>query len=532
MTGGARRRVARKDSHGSHPRYEDVLRRLGRRRSGLGQSPILAARAFFTMLGAEDAPRLVTPSHVDTRYGDPASPIDPPKVSASQREVLGGLRRHATHLQGDRLSPDLDAVIRSLQRERGLRNRRDRARALIRTLDREWQLLYAPYTETRAVWSDFSWHVAGTIPATWLARARDERWLTSEAGKKKTPRELAVRTPATEAIFGNDRGSFAYGLDESDAASPAVRALGIDTDPQVSEMVEQLVVLRDGSAAIDDQAVNLRYAAISAACKKRDLGPDDMVGDISVRQLRARFGGQRSKPGLVYAAAQWLAPTRVLMGAPIFGNRRAFVSELTASEPLWRALRLSRPSVADCIDVLEEIGREPLQPEDEQVLVDTYRFLEGALAKASQRDRARLRNLPLWTGAAWHSERNPPVYVVADPGVAAALSPRLAVWQLPVEAATVPMLIAATGATTLPDDAFDPVVTEQAFLDGTALTGDFVSAVELLRDWLARHDSTLFEARSLTWEELANARIAVDSQLQLQLRLGRRDQSQFPREHM
>jgi hypothetical protein len=503
-----------------HPRYEDVLRRPGRRRAGSGDPRPLAARAFFGLLAAEVAPRLVAPSRVETRYGDPASPIEPRLLATPQIEALQGLARHATHLKGDRLSPDLLAALKDLQRERALRARRERARALLSTLEREWDRLYAPHTRADAVWSYGSWHRAGAIPASWLAEAMDEPWLTSEDGKKKAPRGLAVRTPATEAILGDDRSSFAYELDEGDAPSPAVRALGIETDPQVSEMVEQLAILRDRGGALDERMLTLRYAALAAACQKREPSPDDMVGDLPMRKLRARFGTQRSKPGLIYANGRWLPPSAVFLGAPIFGGRRPFVSERSAAERLWRALRIVPPSVGDCIDVLTEIARGTPDEQDEQILVNVYLYLEAHVAEASSRELARLRNLPLWTGAAWQTDR--PVYVIADEDVAEALSSRVPVWRLAVAPTAVPRLIAAADASFLTEGDFDAVVHEQAFVAGATLERRFGAAVELLRDWLTRHDPKLFEACSTPWEELARARIALDPRLQIELRLNRR----------
>jgi hypothetical protein len=509
-----------------HPRYEDVLRRPGRRRAGAGEPKPLAARAFFGLLGAEVAPRLVEPSESETRYGDPASPINSDGLRPPQVEALRRMERHATHLKGERLSPDLLAVLKNLQGERELRARRQRARALLSTLEREWTRLYASHTDAVAVWSYGSWHAAGTTPTTWLAYAMDEAWLTSEDGKKKPPRELAVRTPATEAIFGDDRSSFGYELDETDAESPTVRALGIQTDPQVSEMVEQLVTLRDAGGVVDERTLALRYAAIGAACKKRDPSPDDMVGDLPMRKLRARFGTQVRKPGLIYANGRWLVPSRVFLGAPIFGRRRAFVSERAAGERLWRALRIVPPSVSDCVDVLTEIARQTPDEHDEQVLVNTYLYLEAHLASASSRELARLRTLPAWNGAAWQTAR--PLHVVADADVAEALSTRLAIWKLPISPAAVPGLIAATDATLLADVDFDAIVHQHAFVHGAALERQFAAAVELLRDWLTRHDPKLFEAGSASWEELARPRIALDPQLEIQLRLNRRTPVSVP----
>lgn len=371
------------------------------------------------------------------------------------------------------------------------------------------------------MWSHGTWRVAGQIPATWLALARDEKWLSSQNGVRKPPKELAVRTPATEAVYGNDRGRFAYELDESEAMSPLVRALGVETDPQVSEMVEHIEALRDRGKPPDEAMLALRYAAIGAACQRRDLMPDDMVGDMTVRRLRARFGVHPAKPGLVFAAGRWLPPGRVRLGAAIFGHRGAFVSERSEAARLWRVLRIAPPGLLDCLGILDEIARlDRPDAADEQVLVNTYLYMEAHTGTATRREREKLRTMPVWIGSSWARSR--PIFATSDPQVAAALASQLHVWQLPVAFSSLRGLLKAGEITTLGPDSFDPVVHEQAFTAGAAIERQFSAAVELLRDWLTRHDNKLLLRLSITWEELAGARLAIDPALELELRLDRR----------
>ena len=154
-------------------------------------------------------PRLVAPEYFDTKHGDPASPIDGQNLSYSQGEQLKDLQRHATHLKDDHSSPDLASVLRDLRRERLARTRRERTRALISTMEREWTRLYARNLTANAVYSEYTWQLAGTISQTWIASAKDEPWLRNEAGKQIAPRAAAVRTKGTAAIYGNDRQRFA-----------------------------------------------------------------------------------------------------------------------------------------------------------------------------------------------------------------------------------------------------------------------------------------------------------------------------------
>ncbi len=56
----------------------------------------------------------------------------------------------------------------------------------------------------------------------------------------------------------------------------------------------------------------------------------------------------------------------------------------------------------------------------------------------------------------------------------------------------------------------------------------FSAAVELLRDWLTRHDNKTVSRLSITWEDLAGAQVAIDPTLELELRLDRRPGIRVP----
>jgi len=62
----------------------------------------------------------------------------------------------------------------------------------------------------------------------------------------------------------------------------------------------------------------------------------------------------------------------------------------------------------------------------------------------------------------------------------------------------------------------------QAIVEGATLEKQFIDSIELLQDWLARHDRELSEAHSLPWKDLAASQIAIDPHLQIQLKIPRR----------
>ena len=500
--------------------YRNVLQRKRNRRRSATETRSLSTHGLFKLLGVENAPRLVKPEHFETKHGDPASPIDWQKLSSSQREQLNDLQRYATHLKDDHSSPDLASVLRDLRRERRARSRRERTRALISTLEREWTRLYAHNLTTNAVYSEYTWQRAGTISKTWIASAKDEPWMRSETGKQIAPRVAAVRTKGTAAIYGDDRQRFARDLKETDATSPVIQALGIETDPQVSELIDQIAEIRARRDTPSNSDLNLRYAAIAAYCKDRNPRPDTLVGDLTVRQLRARFGTQRGKEGLVYSRGRWLPPSRVYLGAPIFGQRRPFVSENAAAN-LWHTLNIRRPSIADSLDVLHEVATEQQDDVEDELLVNVYQYLDCRLADVSAKELAKLRNLPLWTGNAWRKDR--PVYLPLLRDIEAELSRHLPVWRPPLVPRVVPNLVNAIDVTRLEAGDFTPVAHADSLRVDTQFNDRFRSAVALLEDWLARHDPILARNLSVRWETLAKARLFCDADLQIELAITQAD---------
>jgi hypothetical protein len=75
----------------------------------------------------------------------------------------------------------------------------------------------------------------------------------------------------------------------------------------------------------------------------------------------------------------------------------------------------------------------------------------------------------------------------------------------------------------LPDDRnFTSLVEEAERVAGETARETFSTAVGHLRDWLARHDPTLYEALEVGWDELVDADLALAPNLKLELRLPRR----------
>jgi hypothetical protein len=491
-------------------RYATVLRR------GSDKRQVPGPARLFRLLGAEVAPRLQDPSTVEFVYRDPANPMDFDNLTESQLVALDGA--HVTHTRGDHLSEDLKGVVDDIRKDRSRKRRAIRSRALLSTLDREWSRLYADKGEAQAVVSMWGWVQHGRLPATWLATAIDTAWLNSRDGNPTRPRELVVRTPATEAMYGENFELYAVDIDERLARSPAVRALNIATDPRVSEVIDQLGEIHEEGSVPEAATVAARYLALAGAVRKVDAEPDEMVGDITVRQLRTRFGVDPRKPGLILVDGTWFRPRQVYRGRRILGPRRPFVPEPTRADRLWRLLSIPLPDVGACVGVLDEIAKEgPPDAADEEVLCNVYAYLETAVSGESARVLSTVRSMPLWTGSAWSRKR--PLYAVEDDGWADALSDKLRLWRSPLSLATLPALTDHLGVVLLQEDRFEPEVGPDDVQAGEPYREAVTNAVAALRDDLARNDRDLYQRLTLPWDELAELDVAIPPGI-LTLRLG------------
>jgi hypothetical protein len=515
-----------------HARYKTLLQEPGAPRVGADEKG-LGARALFTLLGAETAPRLVEPPRPETRYRDVAYPIEA-TAGPAQSEAVESLGRYASHLRNDWVSPDLVAVVQDLVRK-PVKARRPRSQALLRTLARAWGRLYADRLVARAAYSSWNWQYAGDVPSTWRSIVMSEAWLSNKFGRAKPPRQLALQSPRMLDAFGPNNAWYGAEFEGMEQHPHVLEALGVQTFPHASRIIAALAELRrrakTGRAFARDAAVLYDALGQHAATMTGPISPDRMIDDLSVNQVRAKFGIATSKPGLILAGGRWLPPGRVFRGPPIFGSRRAFVPDRARSDRLWEILNVQPPSITDCIEVLAEIADHTHDAADEAVLLDTYRYLAKRLPNAELMEREALLRVPLWSGSKWLRKR--PIYAVDDPALTLALSPQVPTWASPGSLASLGGLPAALGVHVLNRSAFVPSgIRPRALLQGRDIQPEFATAVRHLKARLQRNDPGLYRALAVGWDALEKARLAMSPGLTLEIDLSERAISVSARAHV
>ncbi len=81
----------------------------------------------------------------------------------------------------------------------------------------------------------------GSVKATWIAELADRPWLYSERGKVARPAELAIRTSATVAIFGDNPDLYAARLDSSAIKSGLPETIGMAVEATANDLMPDCV---------------------------------------------------------------------------------------------------------------------------------------------------------------------------------------------------------------------------------------------------------------------------------------------------
>ena len=494
------------------PRYATLLD-PGDRRSGKS-----GGRRFLGMLGASNVFRLVhQPNGV--LGPDPLPTLQDRAFQQflSRDEEFERRRDKPRSLRDDYTSPDLESVIEDICGS-SKKERSDRGLALMRVLDRSWRRSLHQKSFCTANYFFYVHNDLGDLSASWIAKLADIPWLYNERELPARPIELTIRSPLTQALWGDAKWRFAAGV-QDDLAPDLADALGFEQRPKASQIVDALGQLRAGGGIVGWEDVRSYYSYLASMCPSSTgpIAPKATVDDIGVARLRGHFGINSRARGLLFIDGAWRAPTAVLRGRAIFGDRRSFVPA-GPYENLWNTLGIREPNVEDCIAVLEEIASNGGAVSEDGVLAETFRHLNSLLDSAAHKERLRLASVPLWSGFEWVTRR--PIYYIADETAAQSLAATHDVWRPPCPLEEMSSLVEALGVTFIPPENCAPTGVESRSLhDAQSLTEEYSSAIEALKDYLARNDPEAYRGIDVDWRGLRNAEVVVAPDLGLEITL-------------
>ena len=484
-----------------HSRYAEKLRAESGR-DGVG------AQRLFRYLGAETAPRLVEHLAHFQRFANAEAGVSRNSTGSPLRRNAQMDEVGATYTLADLISPDLDAVLLNIAREKKSGDRIRRANAVLNSLNRAWDRL-APYTKVRAVDDYYSWQLRGSVDAWWVAKAASVSWLTSASGAAAEPDHLRIRTAVTEAFFGTNPSEYLNDRFDSAAYQEVLGILGVAGDPRPDQLLGRLREIRDkfpaDPTAAADHAAPL-YRALAAQIPGR--GAPRRTSLLSLGVLRSEFA---KGDGLIATNVGWRRPAVVRNGRAVFGFMQAFVPAVEGTDPLWKALEVRPPDVTDAKGILRKLAKRST-PTKEQLLV----MLEALriLAKAPVDQRGKLARSPVWVGDRWISTR--PVFAIENPLIADGLSRQIPIW-------------APGGALSQLDSLVEPyqltrVGASQARVKGAdhaeydpELTSMFSNAVSNLRKDLAFSDSYSEASIRVSWDVLSRFNVCILRELTVTL---------------
>ncbi|WP_224274460.1 ATP-binding protein [Streptomyces sp. LS1784] len=503
------------------------------------QSGGLSRTAFLRLLGVADVPRL--------------APIllDPPAVKTYEsRDRRSGLFRgvilstdargrrmrelRADYTLDDRISGDLDRVVRDISAERDVTERRRRTAALLQTLGRPGMLTSPDHAVVQAANAYHGWTLRGPIPALWVWRLRAAAWLEDAGGTLRRPGELQLRTPDAVALYGQDEPNYLH-PELQRALSNRVEvltALGVSGDPSVSQLIDRLEQLRKRVLPAGPEGEELRaevYLVYRALARRLTERAADTPRAQVEQEITTAFQGWKD---LVLTDLGWRSPGACFRGATILHGLRPFVPTGSELLPLWQTLGIKEPGPGDLVDVLKELAADggPLGEEQERVMLEALRSLNQTVTSAGTAMtpglRQKLRWLPLWTSAGW--VKRPPVYaVVSHRSVERALADRIPIWQPGGELEQFTGLLGLLGVQRL-DAASAAVVDPAGAVPDLHLTESFGHAVHGLQDRLVR-DEPAAAAGFAEWTWLADLEVRILPGLRIRLDPGEgRDPLEVP----
>lgn len=489
------------------PDYARLLRQPAGR-SAVGAQRLLAA------WGVAREPRLVTPEDEQPRYRrdtTPASSVGHMQT-AEQLQVIGADSRNA-YLLEDHWSPDADIVAADIAKA-PVQLRRKRAVALLATLSRGWERHYAEHaTAVPAYGYDGHWNRGTEMRATWLARLADVKWMPDAANGLQRPADLQLQVPGSPPR-PSERSSTVAKFDSQILRSGVLAALGVKAGPTQRDLIAKLQALRRQAvtASVSEEA-SAAYQLLAASL--RDRGDTTPEGRMTPAQLRNAFRAGADGPGLLLVDRQWNSPEQVLRGPPLFGARRAFAPHIEGLERLWEVLGVRPPAATDAIAVLKEIARTQPSSVDLGIAIRAYTLIAAEVGKMSSQLRTTLKQLPLWTGNAWVTQR--PVYALEGEALLASAPPGMRVWRADItNFSALEALLEPLGVVRLtPADFQAPSTPAYGLAEGEQLRPTFAGAISLLRQELVRADQILLDSLSLDWDELLAAPVVVDPELSI-----------------
>jgi hypothetical protein len=467
-------------------RYDEKLATgsgRGERRRGEEGRLTRGPRRFLMLLGAESAPRLALAKGSGWAPG----------TRGRELRAIG-----ASEVQKDLTSPDLDRVLASLPKMR-LKDRKVCSPALLRALSRNWARVYAPHLKVVAgAWGRKYYNDKGNVSAQWLVRLMDTAWVAVGKGDLARPSTTVIRSPDTQAVFPGNR--FVVGVGPGDISAGIARDLGIKTDIRGSDLLDQLVKIREAEVKPEDASVLHIYRNLAKFCP-RAPGFSSAIDDVPLQELRRRFSDGK---GLIYtSASEWKRPAEMLRGNDIFHDRKRFVPGGPGCAALWVTLGVPEPSLDDCITFCRKLARDPYNNEAIGKLLDVYRYIEARLGNAERRHKEKLRGLPLVCGDGWRVDR--PIFLVEENELReqlAAAEPQLHFWTPPCDIRELPRLIAMLGLARTAPILSVTDNRKSARDQGESIRDWFECAVDHLSDELARNDIATREKLSIGWDAL------------------------------
>jgi len=326
-------------------------------------------RKFFEILGVWSSPRVVKEEKWTSIRG-----IE--KYNWVKKEYSP---RGIHEIYGDAYSEDIERLIEYCSKINGQNEIQKRMALLWESLEKNWKFYKEKnYCKTRYKWFYCSEQYREIETSSFLEFLRSACWVPGKGGGFYKPSEVFTDTKENRLLIGDDAKYVSLKANET-----FLKDLGVRTEPQIEEVMSHLKVYKEKNPLLKENKVE-KMSAIYVFLKDKvnSIAETDNKNN-KIKEMREIF----SENELLYLPREdkvWWNPVHVFWKdySNTFGTLRGYI-EHHGTEIYNIALKefflclglVEKPSVKECLDILEELKERGDMDLNRGVVSKTYPYL-------------------------------------------------------------------------------------------------------------------------------------------------------------
>lgn len=328
----------------------------------------LTWRKFFELLGVWSSPCVVKEEEWVSISGKKGYEWVEKKYSPS------GIHE----IQGDSYSEDIERLIEHCSKMNDQTHLQRRMRLLWQSLEKHWKLYKQKYCRIKYKWFYYSEQFGDYETSSFLEFLRNAKWVPGNDGGFYKPKDTFTDTKLNHLLLGDDVKYVSLKADEM-----FLKYLGVRIQPEIDEVVNHLKAYKEKNPHLKENKIEKMNAIYVFLRDKVAAIVEAETKNNKIKEIREIFN-ENELLHLPREDKIWWKPVHVFWKdySNIFETLRGYIEHNgveiynTALKEFFSCLGLvEKPSVKECLDVLEELKGKGNTDSYKGVISRTYTYL-------------------------------------------------------------------------------------------------------------------------------------------------------------